>query len=65
VPAAAGRQVPLVPVPCCSAAAHATHSVSHAVLQQTPSTQKPLWHSSLVVQTPPLALSPMQWPPLQ
>jgi hypothetical protein len=41
--------VPLVPVPCCNAAAHATHVPLHAVLQQKPSTQLPLVHWSLAV----------------
>jgi hypothetical protein len=35
---------------------HPRHVVAHAVLQQTPSTQKPLKHSLFVPQIDPLAL---------
>jgi hypothetical protein len=51
---ATGPHVPLVPGLTCSAAAHATHVVLHAVSQQKPSMQLPVAHSR---HTPPLSQS--------
>ena len=46
-------------VPPVSATLHDSHRASHAVSQQTPSTQKPLVHSIAAVQGAPLAAPAM------
>jgi hypothetical protein len=59
-------QVPSLPTTPLSAAAHALQLAAHAVLQQKPSTHRPLAHSCApVAQVPPEALRAMQRPALQ
>src|SRR5262245_36122347 len=58
-----GPQVPFVPVPFF-AAVHAWQVAVHAVLQHTPSTQKPLVHSASAAHAVPLAKSAQLAPPL-
>ena len=52
VPPAMLPHVPSAPLPFL-AAVHAWHVPVHAVLQQTPSAQLPLWHSALSVHANP------------
>jgi hypothetical protein len=52
-------------VPSRPAIAHDPQSLVHALLQQTPSAQKPLVHSEPVPQVEPFALPPMHFPLLQ
>jgi hypothetical protein len=61
VPTGAGLQVPTEP-----ALVHVTHAPPvQALLQQTPLTQKPLWHAALVVQAAPRPAGVTQAPPMQ
>jgi hypothetical protein len=46
--------------PCAAATSHAWHWPAHAVLQQKPSTQKPVAHWSAAVHAAPLAKLPEQ-----
>jgi hypothetical protein len=66
VPTTTLPQVPSVPAPLC-AAVHAVHVPAHAVLQQTPSAQKPLvhWVPSPPVQGLPSISAGVQTPLLQ
>jgi hypothetical protein len=57
VPAAAGPQVPFAP--------QAWHKPSHAVLQHTPSMQKPVSHSLAMLQPPPIGFFGVHAPPMQ
>jgi len=65
--AARGPQVPLVDAPADALQAWQSEvlPLPQAVLQQTPSTQKPLVHSLACVQLAPLALLTTQDPPAQ
>jgi hypothetical protein len=63
VPAATGPQTPLLPEPF-AAAVHAWQRPLHAVLQQTPETQKPLAQSLPTVQGPPSPAGTTHAPPL-
>ena len=47
------------------ATSHAPHGPSHALLQQTPETQKPEAHDVFVVQAAPFAFLGTQWPASQ
>jgi hypothetical protein len=58
-PAATSVQVPAVP-----ARPHERQAPAQAVRQQVPCSQKPLWHSAVVVQAAPFGRLP-QLPPLQ
>jgi hypothetical protein len=58
-PAGTGPQVPALPDN-----AQDSHDPVHAVLQQTPSAQKPDWHSDVDEQAAPTGLRP-HVPPLQ
>jgi hypothetical protein len=66
VPTTTLPHVPSVPAPLC-AAVHAVHVPEHAVLQQTPSAQKPLvhWVPSPPVQGLPSICAAVQTPLLQ
>jgi hypothetical protein len=55
--------VPSVVAPC--ATLHASHAPAHAVLQHTPSTQLPDWHSVAPPHTTPLTFFAEQYVPLQ
>jgi len=63
VPLVTAAQVPSVPP--VSAAVQAWHEPVHALLQQTPSAQKPVAHWSAVVHGLPAPLRSMQTPPEQ
>ena len=59
-PFADAVQVPTAPVTL-----HASHAPGQAELQQTPSTQLPVWHCALFEQAVPLPRSGTQVVPLQ
>jgi len=64
VPAAALPQMPSAPPPF-SAAVHAWQTPLQAVLQHTPSTQKPDWHCDAEAQALPLPSTAAQTPAVQ
>jgi len=55
-----GTQVPTEPM-----ATHASHCPRQSSLQQTPSTQKPLWQSPAAVHGPPFGFLVSHFPALQ